>query len=494
MAAPWLEFVHEGYGRFAGAFDEYGVENKDDLRALDADDKATIFESLTALGAKSLNLKKISQALGSLSVADPPSAAAAGGGAPPPPLETKRRIDALPAAFPNVSISFAINSGDWNSSIARYRMAAKTWVSGFEDERVIVFSSLLQGTIPGTAKRIVPCCDGEDYGGDIARAQKKREYTWGKMLWLLPHSDWYVSTEEDTWWNVTALRQMLWHLNTSDPRMTGSGPGHSINGPFAIVNRAMLELFANATLLAGCRAELLRKGNPYKDFAFKGAEYNNDHLISFCAGIYFPREVPRRLVNTRAPCARRPVSPPKNGPHLSRVSPPRRAAPRRAGRLPVRPAHRRLLQHHHGGRLVLPPERQEPQRPDRKHSACEIVHLQGHHEATKQGHLEASFPIISFHHADPDDMLHLDLVTRERERNYTRATGMPAHTYRLPNTRPNYYPDCRMKDWGFFMDHSLHNLSQDGNFETLNCSHISDPKAQERHICRGCVRCKGRWL
>ena len=90
MAAPWLESVHEGYGRFAGAFDEYGVESKDDLRALDADDKATIFESLTASGAKPLNLKKISQALESLSVADPPSAAAAAAAAstmPPPPVD-----------------------------------------------------------------------------------------------------------------------------------------------------------------------------------------------------------------------------------------------------------------------------------------------------------------------------------------------------------------------------------------------------------------------
>ena len=76
-AAPWLESVHEGYGRFASAFDEYGVESEGDLRTLDADDKATIFESLTTLGVKPLNLKKIRQALESLSAADVPQASAA---------------------------------------------------------------------------------------------------------------------------------------------------------------------------------------------------------------------------------------------------------------------------------------------------------------------------------------------------------------------------------------------------------------------------------
>jgi hypothetical protein len=61
------------------------------------------------------------------------------------------------------TISWAINVADSNYSARLYQQSARTWAAPLDDERVIVFSGLVDGTIRGTAKRIVPCCDGEDF-------------------------------------------------------------------------------------------------------------------------------------------------------------------------------------------------------------------------------------------------------------------------------------------------------------------------------------------
>jgi hypothetical protein len=163
------------------------------------------------------------------------------------------------------TISWAIDAADSNRSVSLYREAARTWAASLDDERVIVFSGLLSGTIPGTGKRVVPCCDGRDLTQSIEDAQQKREHTWAKMLALFPRSDWYVSTEDDVWWNVTGLQTLLAPLSTSKPRLVGMGPGHSVYGPYVIVNRPLLELFANASLLSACRDEIIRQ-NPWTTY------------------------------------------------------------------------------------------------------------------------------------------------------------------------------------------------------------------------------------
>jgi hypothetical protein len=127
-------------------------------------------------------------------------------------------------------------------------------------------------------------CESElsaHFAQSIGAAQQKRENTWAKMLALFPRSDWYVSTDDDVWWNVTGLQTLLAPLNTSKPRLVGMGAGHSVNGPFVVMNRPLLELFADAALLSACRAELLRL-NPWARYTYPGARYNDDHLISFC--------------------------------------------------------------------------------------------------------------------------------------------------------------------------------------------------------------------
>ena len=78
------------------------------------------------------------------------------------------------------------------------------------------------------------------------------------------------------------------------PLLVGGGRCPTVNGPFVIVNRPLLDLFANASLLEGCRADLLKK--PRDEYAYAGASYNNDHLIAHCAFSYFPHAAATRIM------------------------------------------------------------------------------------------------------------------------------------------------------------------------------------------------------
>ena len=71
---------------------------------------------------------------------------------------------------------------------------------------------------------------------------------------------------------------------------SGGGRCRAVVGPFVVMNRPLLSLFANATLLAGCRDDLLRTNATDATLVYAGAAYNNDHLISHCAFSYFPRK------------------------------------------------------------------------------------------------------------------------------------------------------------------------------------------------------------
>ena len=116
------------------------------------------------------------------------------------------------------------------------------------------------------------------------------------------------------WWNVTALEDVLGgrlgpearlrpmrrdlqckvHKAPADvmrPLLVGGGRCKAVVGPFVVMNRPLLSLFANESLLQRCRESYLRTNATASDesFVYAGAAYNNDHLISYCAFSFFPR-------------------------------------------------------------------------------------------------------------------------------------------------------------------------------------------------------------
>lgn len=53
---------------------------------------------------------------------------------------------------------------------------------------------------------VIPCCGGRDLGKSLASAQQMREHTWKLMLEdFSEDTEWFVSTEDDAWLNVTRL-------------------------------------------------------------------------------------------------------------------------------------------------------------------------------------------------------------------------------------------------------------------------------------------------
>lgn len=121
-------------------------------------------------------------------------------------------------------LGVAINTGDNREEMRRvqYALGADGWArkaqfdaNGIEAD-VVVYSSVKRGWLPWgsttpthVAERcvpVVPCCGGRDLGKNLATAQKMREFTW-KSMWngFSEDTEWFISTEDDTWWNVTRL-------------------------------------------------------------------------------------------------------------------------------------------------------------------------------------------------------------------------------------------------------------------------------------------------
>ena len=215
-----------------------------------------------------------------------------------------------PAECPG-RLGIAINTGDATESMdrVRYAISPHGWAGTFAAEKndsrgvpVVVYSNKISACVPstnGSCIPIRPCCDGKDLDKSLAMAQAMREHTWAKMLRDLPGDTyWFVSTEDDVWWNIDGLCDVTAEIvadlgvPSSTPILLGGGapPEFAIFGGLVVMNRPLLEMFANPNLLSECRADLLTKGNPnFKQWAYAGAPYNNDHLISHCAFDYFPR-------------------------------------------------------------------------------------------------------------------------------------------------------------------------------------------------------------
>mmetsp|Transcript_56100 Transcript_56100/g.125242 ORF Transcript_56100/g.125242 Transcript_56100/m.125242 type:complete len:374 (-) Transcript_56100:224-1345(-) len=255
------------------------------------------------------------------------------------PVSRCRSVPTEPSCSSRIApgdVAFAINTGDSVAHTSRVKALLSTWPA---DVPVVVFSSTISGETWGPA-RVYPCCRGVDYSGSIGSAQRMREHTWPLMASQFPKARWYVSTEDDVWWNVSGLHMLLQNITCSSRERAairgrvhpeedvtpfefqvagGCGGSRSrylslassvalvgggsaglgpvrVNGPFVVMTRSLLALFANQSVLSGCRQALvqaLRNGDlslvDASATVYPGAEYNSDHLISYCALTYFPR-------------------------------------------------------------------------------------------------------------------------------------------------------------------------------------------------------------
>jgi len=221
-------------------------------------------------------------------------------------------------------VGFAINSGDQEHRLSRVKfiMSEYGWagVANYNDfivsrrspngsfpSPVVVYSSVKRFSIrlgsSATTVPVTPCCGGMDYSANIADAQKMREHTWPLMLEQFPaETRWFVSTEDDVWWDVRRLCRVIDEsvrrlgASESEPIVIGGGATDRqiIYGPYVIVNRPLLLLFSNARLLDRCRLELTSH-NAFHDYVYPGAQYNLDHLISYCVFKCFPRLTGRTI-------------------------------------------------------------------------------------------------------------------------------------------------------------------------------------------------------
>ena len=229
-------------------------------------------------------------------------------------------------------LGIAINTGDKTMDRVMFILGDKGWAgrleadsqrrratdsedskTSFSAKNVAVYSATKEDSAALGAEKVAvkPCCGGRDYSQTIGEAQEMREHTFAMMLRDFPNNtEWFLSTEEDVWWDIPGLCRVIEEtvLNALDTKSKASGKmppmilgggdpdgGHSHNhqsifGPFIVMNRPMLELFANETLMDDCRRELLMPGvNPMLQEVYGGARYNNDHLVSYCAFTFFPR-------------------------------------------------------------------------------------------------------------------------------------------------------------------------------------------------------------
>mmetsp|Transcript_4995 Transcript_4995/g.16373 ORF Transcript_4995/g.16373 Transcript_4995/m.16373 type:complete len:371 (+) Transcript_4995:84-1196(+) len=201
-------------------------------------------------------------------------------------------------------LGIAINSGDGRLDTGLFSLGNLGWAGSLvaaekmSSKNLVVYSSVRRGSMPlrdGNVP-ITPCCGGRDLSKNIRDAQRMREYTFSKMLDYFPSTtQWFLSTEEDVWWDVEGLCRIIEDTvayagidDSKTPVLMGGGVKR-VFGPFVVVNRPMLELFANDTLFDACKHYISVPGNnPAGDRVYPGAAYNNDHLVNYCALTYFP--------------------------------------------------------------------------------------------------------------------------------------------------------------------------------------------------------------
>lgn len=219
------------------------------------------------------------------------------------------------------NIGFAINTGDQKDAMDRvkYALSKEGWAGRFAESLwgstpppIVVYSSVKTGSIPlgNFSVPIIPCCGGVDLSQTLADAQTMREHTFSRMLKDMPATtQWFISTEDDVWWDLrevcSVLSGSMLNLGlgqareVKEPILVGGGQASNrlgIFGPYIIMNRALLKLFANDRLLDGCRTELMTPGyNEMQEYVYPGAPYNSDHLVSHCVFKYFPKVTEKKI-------------------------------------------------------------------------------------------------------------------------------------------------------------------------------------------------------
>ena len=156
------------------------------------------------------------------------------------------------------------------------------------------------GACKAAGVQVVDCCPGNrSLGDNIVTSQYKREHVHMRLTRVLRANAlvrWVISTEQDTWWNMPLLVELLQAATArwNEPLYLGL-----LNlGPFFILStRAVLSFLGNSTFMDACRDRLLRclyddhvdrhaescQGAVFLHrFVKPGALYNNDHLVDFC--------------------------------------------------------------------------------------------------------------------------------------------------------------------------------------------------------------------
>ncbi|KAH8053770.1 hypothetical protein JL722_9247 [Aureococcus anophagefferens] len=116
-----------------------------------------------------------------------------------------------------------------------------------------------------------------------AAAALRRDATSGMLV--------FSDTVHEDWENGVLCKVHKAPADVMRPLLVGGGRCKAVVGPFVVMNRPLLSLFANESLLQRCRESYLRTNATASDesFVYAGAAYNNDHLISYCAFSFFPR-------------------------------------------------------------------------------------------------------------------------------------------------------------------------------------------------------------
>ena len=143
------------------------------------------------------------------------------------------------------------------------------------------------------------CCPGNfTLGRSRATAQYKREVAHAQVLaWLEETGSparWVLTTEYDAWFDVPKLLAYLEAVEASVPKGVPIVAGNW-QGPFTILNRAMLAALSDRAFVDACRDRFLRcRAAPrpappechdvVTDGTVPGALYNDDQLVAFCAG------------------------------------------------------------------------------------------------------------------------------------------------------------------------------------------------------------------
>ena len=224
----------------------------------------------------------------------------------------------------------SIESSDRGLELGLGGSQCATWVRQLPHGHVRIFTDnptrhSLPASCVATRTIITECCPGKaNLSESIASAQYKREclhqqmqHGFARGTWPPASARWIVSTEQDVWWNIPKLVAYLTAIESSYPEVLRKPALFgSWTGPFIIMNQRMMATLGDSKFMDTCRKQFIRcryniwalirqkedracvrnksssasceraaacRGMPTAHGLKKGAAYNNDHLLRFCA-------------------------------------------------------------------------------------------------------------------------------------------------------------------------------------------------------------------